>query len=811
MKKLICYIWILLLTASWVHAETNPQAKDVQVNTSTFTKNLNSTDNTVQKALNTIDQTAGSGGGSNPAGPTGTVQINGGGGNLGAYNGSTCGNQIAYSISASGTLGCVPYLSLTSFSGVAPITYNSTTGAIGWTNSLNYITLTALNSTMSGLTYNNATGNFSLTSGYYFPTTTDQTNWNAKQVAGNYITALTGDATATGPGSAGITFATVNGNVGTFQGITVNAKGLVTSATNQNYLTTDLWTAFGSNIDRTTGNVGIGSTLPGQPLDVFGLARATGFMTPTGTSSQFLKANGTLDSTSYYQASNPNSYIALTALSGTSPVTYNNGTGAIGINTTGTWNGNAVTSTLASTVTTNANLTGPITSSGNATSVAVQTGTGSTFVMQAGSPNFTGNVGVGSAAPGQAVDVQGTVRTTNLNMTSATGTRPAVFDSSKNLISGFYTGNTTTLATSTGSLTPGDCVKIDANGNYIDAGAGCASNSAAGSTSYVQYNNAGSLAGSSNFVFTGTNVGVGSVTPGKTVDVQGTVRTTAFTMSGQTPINGYVLTATDSAGDTTWLPATGSGGTPTTGTNMLFGNGSGAYANVTNTAASGGNIGLGTTTALNQILTVQGNIAVQGNIGPTYFMNTNIGIGSLTPGQILDVQGTVRTTGFAMPTGASSGYVLTSNGVGLGTWQPASTASGTVTNVTASSPLASSGGATPNITVTSSTGTGAIVLQTSPNLTANVGIGSATPGAALDVAGAIRSTNNAPSNFVTNVGIGSLAPGQALDVNGTIRALSAGACSYLYKCVGGVDAGVIQTSACNLCPAGSCTQMNGCF
>lgn len=57
-----------------------------------------------------------------------------------------------------------------------------------------------------------------------------------KQVTGNYITALTGDASASGPGSAAITLATVNSNVGSFgsatqvSGITVNAKGLVTAA-----------------------------------------------------------------------------------------------------------------------------------------------------------------------------------------------------------------------------------------------------------------------------------------------------------------------------------------------------------------------------------------------------------------------------------------------------------------------------------------------------------------------------------------------------------------------------------------------------
>lgn len=55
--------------------------------------------------------------------------------------------------------------------------------------------------------------------------------------SGAAITALTSDVTATGPGSAAATLATVNANVGTFQGITVNGKGLVTAASNQSYLT----------------------------------------------------------------------------------------------------------------------------------------------------------------------------------------------------------------------------------------------------------------------------------------------------------------------------------------------------------------------------------------------------------------------------------------------------------------------------------------------------------------------------------------------------------------------------------------------
>ena len=55
------------------------------------------------------------------------------------------------------------------------------------------------------------------------------------QAPGNYLTALTGDGTASGPGSVAFTLATVNANVGTFGNastvpvITVNSKGLVTA------------------------------------------------------------------------------------------------------------------------------------------------------------------------------------------------------------------------------------------------------------------------------------------------------------------------------------------------------------------------------------------------------------------------------------------------------------------------------------------------------------------------------------------------------------------------------------------------------
>jgi len=55
----------------------------------------------------------------------------------------------------------------------------------------------------------------------------------------------------------------------------------------------------------------------------------------------------------------------------------------------------------------------------------------------------------------------------------------------------------------------------------------------------------------------------------------------------------------------------------------------------------------------------------------------NVGIGKTNPAQKLDVAGTAQVNGFKMPTGASNGHVLTSDGNGVGTWQtPSAPAAG---------------------------------------------------------------------------------------------------------------------------------------
>jgi hypothetical protein len=73
------------------------------------------------------------------------------------------------------------------------------------------ISLTSL-SGVSPLSYNNTTGAFSIaqatTSANGYLSSTDWNTFNSKQAAGNYITALSGEATASGPGSAAVTLST---------------------------------------------------------------------------------------------------------------------------------------------------------------------------------------------------------------------------------------------------------------------------------------------------------------------------------------------------------------------------------------------------------------------------------------------------------------------------------------------------------------------------------------------------------------------------------------------------------------------------
>lgn len=122
-----------------------------------------------------------------------------------------------------------------------------------------------------------------------------------KQAVGNYITALTGDGTASGPGSVAFTLATVNADIGTFNNLTVNAKGLVTAGSNVAYLTGNQTITLsgdvtGSGATAITTNVGAinGVAYNADPLTQYALlaGRSGGQTLVGGSGGLILQAGG---------------------------------------------------------------------------------------------------------------------------------------------------------------------------------------------------------------------------------------------------------------------------------------------------------------------------------------------------------------------------------------------------------------------------------------------------------------------------------------------------------------------------------------
>lgn len=110
--------------------------------------------------------------------------------------------------------------------------------------------------------------------------------------------------------------------------------------------------------------------------------------------------------------------------------------------------------------------------------------------------------------------------------------------------------------------------------------------------------------------------------------------------------------------------------------------------------------------------------------------NARLGIGTKIPEYKLDVAGTVNMTGFRMPTGATAGYILTSDASGVGTWQPASGG------------ISGSGSAGQ---ITFWTGSSTILGDNNlywDNTNKRLGIGTITPSENLHIVGNILGTGN---------------------------------------------------------------------
>lgn len=182
----------------------------------------------------------------------------------------------------------------------------------------------------------------------------------------------------------------------------------------------------------------------------------------------------------------------------------------------------------------------------------------------------------------------------------------------------------------------------------------------------------------------------------------------------------------------------------------------------------------------------------------------NVGIDQVNPTQKLDVNGTVKMTGFQLGSSTTAGYVLTANASGVGTWQQAAPGGGI------------GGSGTANC-IPRFTGPTAIGNSVMAELNGNIGIGNSAPGYPLHFAGTTGEkicfygsaggdntgigmtsaelrihTQNSGGDIVLgygstaalteimrikgtgNVGIGDSTPDAKLDVNGPLRSSAAG-------------------------------------
>ena len=465
------------------------------------------------------------------------------------------------------------------------------------------------------------------------------------------------------------------------------------------------WVPGGSLIVK-GGNVGLGSNNPGQVLDVTGSVRATAFIGNgsqlTGiTSSQWTTTN----TNDVYLPSNGNVGIG-TTLTTTSALTVMNGN--VGI---GTW-------IPAKTLDVEGSLSTAI---------------------------FAGNVGIGSANPQHVLEVYGNTSTSNMgamrivqaggasnssgleiSVNGSSGYPTDIYLNDPTVVSGiaaakaieigannglayFYSlnndimmqpHNTTHMYFSTngmsinngatGPVTGQGLLVASGNvgiGTVLTANALDVQGGVGIGTAYAGY-----FSAPSNGLIVQGNVGIGTWIPSQLLDVKGTLRTTNFAMTSGTPVFGYVLTAQDSNGNAAWSTTNSVGAWTVTNTNDVY-------------LPNNGNVGIGTTLTTTSALTV---------------MNGNVGIGTWVPGGSFVVKGGAVGIG-RDPVFSGVGGLETSSGIiDYGNLQ-----------VVGSNILGGGGGT-------------------------------------------LNFSNASYYDFIGNVGIGSVTPGQALDVQGTLRILGGG-------------------------------------
>ncbi|MDO7876960.1 hypothetical protein Q5H93_19595 [Hymenobacter sp. ASUV-10] len=469
------------------------------------------------------------------------------------------------------------------------------------------------------------------------------------------------DASGTNTGSiaSGLRF----GGIGSGEGLASKR----TTGGNQAGL--DFYTAFTNRLSiANSGNVGIGTDAPTQKLDVRGNISMTGNNLVGG--SEVVSGNSFV--TGYEQVGTDLIVDANGA---------NNGTIVSGIRFGGGGSGEGIGSRRTA---------GPGQS-------GLSLYTGYTPRLNVVGPN----VGIGTLAPSQALDVQGN---TNVSGNSAVGGSIAVTGSSTVGGNSFVTGAGqigTDLAVDANNANAGTLASGLRFGG-LGSGEGLASKRTAGGNVngldfFTGYNNRMSITGAG-------NVGIGTDAPGQKLDVRGNISMSGNSLVGGSSVvsGNSSITGSEQVGTDLTVDANGANnGAIASG--LRFG-GSGSGEGIASKRTAGGNqSGIDFFTNYNNRLSIAN--------------NGNVGIGTATPGQKLDVTG-----GSIKISSVGSGLIFPD-----GTTQTTATSGGNfIQNGTAQQ------AGNFNISGNGTIGGNAFI-------TGNVGIGTTTTNAALQLANVIAS------------------------------------------------------------------------